>query len=390
MAGASGVSGYKKKPLPTGTVLLMRSADPMKGDGESSTFPSILGYVATERHVRLVFRPEHDEWDLIEQHPELFDAVLVPESYVAPYPPEHLFASSTPTRLLDVSRAADIPVWRDPETSGLSSRSVLRLSATRRLRLTPLARAFPLPLDLTAFDRPKARMHAVELVLAAQSGSETAAAPYFNFDRRDSQAFRLNLRLARDVVSSVADQIPTAFVQVTQRKLLTGLPAAVAADYAAVGVRRVVIRVRGLKCQQANAQELAAYLDSIEAFQSNGVDAFADCAGLLGPVLVAGGAAGFSTGTRFFKSVPAAPLSVGGGGGGSPIAAQVPGTFSEVSRPSDQSARDTRVANLKNLRALTQLAARDPDALIASLRMDRGIYSAVWASVLAGRRRRAV
>lgn len=45
--------------------------------------------VAAKRHVRLVLRPEHNEWDLIEQHPQLLDAVLLPESYVAPYPSGH-------------------------------------------------------------------------------------------------------------------------------------------------------------------------------------------------------------------------------------------------------------------------------------------------------------
>ena len=52
------------------------------------TGPYVVG-VATKRHVRLVLRPEHHEWDLIEQHPQLLDAVLLPESYVAPYPSGH-------------------------------------------------------------------------------------------------------------------------------------------------------------------------------------------------------------------------------------------------------------------------------------------------------------
>lgn len=337
-----------------------------------------------------MLRPEHDEWDLIEQHPRLFDAVLIPESYVAPYPPGHLFAGNAPTRLLDAVRAGGISVWRDPETSGLCSRTVLRLPATKRLRLTPLAQAFPLPLDLALLEQPQARRHALELTLATQAASETAAGPYFNFDRRDSQAFRLNLQMAQETVRSVSEQISTAFVQVTLHRLLTGLPAAVAADYATVGIRRVVIRVRGLKCQQADADELSAYLDTIDAFQSRGIEAFADCAGLLGPVLVAGGAEGFSSGTRFFRSVPAAALSAGGGGGGAPVAAQASGSWSEVPRPPEQSVRETRVSNIENLRALTQLAARDPDAIIAMLAADGAAHSAVWARVLAARRRRAV
>jgi hypothetical protein len=345
--------------------------------------------MATERHVRLVLRPEHDEWDLIEKHPGLVDALLIPESYLAPYPPTHLLHGHEPTGLLRAARAVDVPAWRDPETAALCSKSILRLPSSKRLHMTPLALAFPLPLDLAELAEPEARRHALALVLEPQSASETAAGPYFNFDRRDSQAFRLNLEMARETVRSVAEQVPSAFVQVTRHRLLTGLLASVAADYAAVGVQRVVIRVRGLKSQQASADELSAYLNAIEAFQAVGVEPVADCAGLLGPVLVAGGAAGFSTGTRFFKSIAAAVLSAGGGGGGLPLAAHPVGSWSEVTPPLEQTVRQTRVSNLENLHEMTQLAARDPDAIIALLRADGGAHSAVWASVLAQRKRRA-
>lgn len=344
--------------------------------------------MATERHAQFVLRPEHDEWDLLKQNPRLFDAVLVRESYVAPYPPGHHFGNNEPTRLVDVAREAGVSVWRDPETPGLCSRTVLKLPSTKRLLLTPLAREFPLPLDLALFARSNERQRALELTLATQVSSDTAAGPYFNFDRRDSHAFRVNLEMTRETVRSVSEQVPTAFVQITVHRLLTGFVAAVAADYATVGVKRVLIRVRGLKTREASAKELAAYLDALAAFRTRGVEAVADCTGLLGPVLVAGGADGFSTGTRFFTSVPSATLDAGEGGGGTPIAAQHLGSFTEVDRPMDQEVRDTRVANMENLRALTQLAARDPDAIVATLRGEGG-HSAIWASVLAERKRRA-
>ncbi len=346
--------------------------------------------VAVERHAKLVLRPEHDEWDLIEQHPQLLDAVLLPESYVAPYPPGHMLEGREPTRLLDAARASGSDLWRDPETSGLCSRTILRLSATRRLRETPLAREFQMPLDLSILADPEARRHAVELVLATQAGGEMLVGPYFDFDRRDSPTHRLNLQMARETVLVAEEQVPGTFVQVTHHRLLRGLLAEVAADYETVGVRRVVIRVRGLKSELADAQELTAYLDAIDAFTSRGIQAFADCAGKLGPVLVAAGAEGFSTGTRFFRCVPGAILSAGGGGGGASIASQPGGAWSEVPREPEQTARETRVSNLLTLREHTELAVRDPNALIASLRADGGAQPAIWASVLAERRRRAV
>jgi hypothetical protein len=87
--------------------------------------------------------------------------------------------------------------------------------------------------------------------------------------------------------------------------------------------------------------------------------------------------------------VPAALLSASISGGGPSIAAQPAGTWSEVAREPEQSAYDTRVANLLTLREHTNLAVSDPDELIASLRADGGAQPAIWANVLAQRRRRA-
>lgn len=37
----------------------------------------------------LVLRAEYDEWRLLEQHADLYDAVLVKDAYTAPYPDDH-------------------------------------------------------------------------------------------------------------------------------------------------------------------------------------------------------------------------------------------------------------------------------------------------------------
>jgi hypothetical protein len=345
--------------------------------------------VSLPRDVKLVLRPEKDEWELIEQNPTLFEAVIVRESHVAPYPAGHSLESQ-PEKLLNAIRTGVIPLWRDPETAGLCSRSVLGLPATSRLLQTPYAHAFTLPLDPAVLIGRDARREALEIAIATQAGSETAVPPYFDVDRRDSAAAQVNLQLLRELAASVAEQVPTVIVQMTRHRFLSGLAAELAADYAAAGARRVVIRVRGLQSQHASAQELTAYLDAIEAFERRGLATLGDCAGMLGPVLVAGGASGFTTGTRFFRSVPNALVQRPGGGGGVPIAVQPVDAWTEVPRPAEQDVRSTRVANMQALRALTALAASDPEALIASLRRDGGAYPVLWAGVLAGRRRRAV
>jgi hypothetical protein len=345
--------------------------------------------MAPERQARLVLRPEHDEWRLIEEHPELCDAVILRESHLAPYPAGHSLEDH-PEHLLSAVHGRGLGLWRDPETAGLYSRSVLRLPDKSRFLQTPYALAFEPPLDLGLLAHDAPRRHLLEIATATQAGNEASVAPYFDVDKRDSPAARLNLNLSRELARSVAEQVPTAWLQMTRHRFLSGLAGALAGDYAAAGVRRIVLRVRGLQSQRAGAVELKAYLDAIEAFESRGIEAFGDCAGMLGPVLVAGGASGFSTGTRFFRSVGGALVATPGGGGGSPIAVQPAGGWSEVPRPAEQEVHATRVANMQTLRDLTGLAAKDPDALVASLLRDGGAYPAAWASVLAGRKRRAV
>jgi hypothetical protein len=344
--------------------------------------------VATNHLRRLVVRPEHDEWELLKKRPELFDAVLLPESYVSPYSVGHHFGGNPPARLAEVAQEQGLPHWRDPETPGLCSRTILQFGATTRRRRTPLANAFELPLDITVFERPDARRHALELVLSTQASCETVTGPYFSFDRRDSPGHRLNLLFSAEIARSSAGQIPTAIVQVTRHRLLTGLPAEVAVDYAGVGAKRVILRVRGLKPEYASVEELSALLDALTAFRRRHVQVFVDCAGDLGPVLIAGGADGFTTGTRFFRSVAAAVLSAGGGGGAAPIEARIAGSWVRTERPAEQTAEQARVENIEVLRELTDLAAEHPEALIERLLKDPAPQAAVWGAVLKARKLR--
>ena len=337
---------------------------------------------------KLVLRPEYDEWRLLEEHPALYDAVVVKDAYTTPYHKDHPHHGRDAGRL----RAA-VPsnreFWCDPDTAGFVSRSSIHLAPTARLRGTPLARDFGLPLDLALFaEDSESRDLAVDLVLEHQSGSATRTPPYFDVDRRDGVALQLNLQMLRRTVSAAGDEVPMAILQMTRHRLMAGLADAVAGDYARAGLRRVLLRIRGFEAQSAQRDELVAYLDAVDAFEQRGVEVFPDCVGRLGPVFVAAGAHGFTTGTRFFRTVPAVLLSVGGGGGGAPIGVQDAGTWEDRPREEGIDAFGARVASLQSLRELTTLAAQDPGKLIASLRQG-GQYPAVWAGVLAERRRRA-
>jgi hypothetical protein len=344
--------------------------------------------MVAEPEPMLVLRPEYDEWRLLEEHADVYDAVLVKDTYVAPYHEDHPHYGRDADRLAKAVPAGR-EVWRDPDTAGLVSRSSARLQESARRRNTPLARKFDLPLDLPMLvGEPALRDLAVDLVLEDQAGSATLVPPYFDIDRRDGIALQLNLQMLRRTVAAVGDETPTAVIQVTRHRLMTGLLAAIAKDYAPTGVLRVLLRVRGFEAERADREELIAYLGAVEAFERRGVEALPDCVGRLGPVFVADRAHGFTTGTRFFRKVPATLLSLGGGGGGVPIGVQDPGMWEERPREPDADAFNARVASLRSLRGLTLLAARDPDALIGSLRSG-GHYPAIWAGVLAERRRRA-
>jgi hypothetical protein len=219
---------------------------------------------------KLVLRPEYDEWGLLERHPDLYDAVLLKDSYTTPYHKDHPHFGRDAGRLRQAI-PSDREFWCDPDTAGLVSQSSIRLRPTARLRETALSQAFDLPLDLAMFaEDPGLRDLAVDLVLESQSGSATRTPPYFDVDSRGGTALQLNLQMLRRTVAAVGDEVPMAVLQVTRHRLMTGVVEEVAGDYARAGLRRVVLRVRGFESQAAQREELNAYLDAVVAFEPMG------------------------------------------------------------------------------------------------------------------------
>jgi hypothetical protein len=89
----------------------------------------------------------------------------------------------------------------------------------------------------------------------------------------------------------------------------------------------VMLRVVGCK-EDAPARHVASYLRLARELTAAGLEVICDQVGRLGPVLVAGAGAAFSTGSWHYRSVPYDLIPRKGGGGGSqPIPYELPGRW---------------------------------------------------------------
>ena len=123
--------------------------------------------------MRFVVRVEYDEWRLLEERPELYDAVLIKAAYLAPYHEKHPHRGRDPRRLAHAV-PHDRELWYDPDTAGLFSRTSAKLPEISRICSTPLAHEFRLPIDLSLLARSsQLRDRAVDISLEDQVGSAT-------------------------------------------------------------------------------------------------------------------------------------------------------------------------------------------------------------------------
>jgi hypothetical protein len=357
---------------------------------------------------QIYLRARHDELELVSSpSPRPFGAAIVYARYLAPYPPDHPRAGQTTTELVDALRAAQLSYVIDPGTPALTKRDIVTAKEGVRLRQTPMAAAVDLPLRPDDLRNRQRRERFVDDTLTMQAGAAAVAAPYLEYQRRGPAVLRANLAMTRRCVASAAGQLPVAFVQLTVAAMLAGLLNELAPAYAATGVTRVFIRVRGLDAEAATAREFAAYLDGIASFGAVGVEAIPDCVGRFGPALVAGGAASFSTGAVHFRKVPWPLLNKSGGGGGVEVFYEVGGGFQAVARSARHTAPscsvphclasspsasldDLRLHNLHVLRHESQLAAASGAAWYAARLIASGQPQAVvWGELLRARAQRA-
>ncbi len=356
---------------------------------------------------QIYLRARHDELELVSSpSPRPFGAAIVYARYLAPYPPDHPRAGQTTTELVDALRAANLSYVIDPGTPALTKRDIASAKEGARLRQTPMVAAVDLPLRPEDLRNRKRRERFVDDTLNMQTGARAVAAPYLEYKRRGPEVLRANLAMVRRCVASAAGQLPVAFLQLTGAAMLEGVLTDIAPAYAATGVRRVFLRVRGLDAEAATARELAAYLDGIAAFNAVGIETVPDCVGRLGPALVAGGASSFSTGSVHFRKVPW-PLLNKSGGGGVEVFYEVAGGFHAVARSARHTAPicsvphcpaaaatasldDLRLHNLHVLREESRLAAANGAAWYAARLIGSAQPQAVvWGEVLRERAQRA-
>lgn len=121
-------------------------------------------------------------------------------------------------------------------------------------------------------------------------------------------------------------------VRVTGSK--TEIAAEAATALAEVGVQRVLLQVRRMRPETASATEVERYCRLVAAYRRAGFYTVAHRVGRLGPVLAIAGVNAFSTGARYFRTVPIAnvPAANGGGGGGKALTYEVPGEMRAVPR----------------------------------------------------------
>ncbi len=356
---------------------------------------------------QIYLRARHDELDLVSSpSPRPFGAAIVYARYLAPYPPDHPRAGQTTTELVDALRIAHVNYVIDPGTPALTKRDIAIIKEGARLRQTPMAAAVDLPLRADDLRNRRRREHFVDETMIMQAGAAAVAAPYFEYRYRGADVRRVNLAMVRRCVASAAGQLPVAFIQATLGAFLNGVLVNLAPAYAATGVTRAFVRVRGLEAEAASAQEFSTYLEGIAAFNEFGIELVPDCVGRLGSPLVAGGASSFSTGAVHFRKVPW-PLLNKSGGGGVEVFYEVSGGFYAVARaarhnaPScllpgcmasalDASLDDLRLHNLHVLREESRLAAAN-DAVWYSGRLIASdqAQAVVWGEVLRERAQRA-
>lgn len=372
--------------------------------------PSDRPFIISRVSVRGQFyvRLEHDQWTFARERAAAYDGAIVPARYGAPYPPGHPSFGQDPSRLASAVVGVRKALVIEPDTPALCSRGVVRYPSATRLRATAAATAVELPLTVDQLKDSVRRDAFVDASMQDQRLARAVAGPHLEFRSATDARLELNLVMLRRTVASAGTQVPIAFIQVTRTRLLGGVVAEVAPQYAATGIRRVFLRVREVG-EDMSASEFEAYLEVIDAFVDCGVDLVADCVGRVGPLLVHEGALGFSSGGMFHRRVAKPLLASGGGNGGAAVSIESPHGWSEIARDSEEAASvascpvagcrlvapdvtldDIREHRLHTLRRRGLLAVdQDTAELIRELRATGQSQARELADVLAVRHRRA-
>lgn len=246
-------------------------------------------------------RLEHNEHRFIEDCDGDADGVVINLRFDSPPKHGRLKKAALGKRLPFV---IDIETWRlpfIPSSEDESFDSDLR---------TPLAAAVPLPLTPDAFDDASALERFVRLAVQVQVGALYTFAPYFLVTSLEDPWIDVNLRSLEKLKRLAPRQPLAAWVYVDFEGMTQGL-----VPYLAERYRRVlppgsviVLTVSDMRAEERSAQEIANYLEAIQAFRANGLHVIADRASEISVAAVAGGAGGCMLGNRIYRTAPASPI----------------------------------------------------------------------------------
>jgi hypothetical protein len=293
-------------------------------------------------------------------------------------------------------------VWlMDPETASLVDPEILNEPGAARLRESAIAHSVQLPLQRDTLDDEEVQQELLEATWGVQAAAAALTAPYFRIARGDDAVIELNLELLRRTALS-DDKSTVAVLEINIGALTSGWIAGIARRLAQAGADVVLLRVVGCK-EDAPQRHAAAYLRLARELRASKLQVICDQVGRLGPILVAGAGAAFSTGSWHHRSVPRdlTPRS-GGGGGSPPIPYELPGrwrsTVPALARnlssarcsvegcralEADASPADQREHFLHTMVATAEEALTgDIDALIHSLSTSGDPIAAGWAQAL--------
>jgi hypothetical protein len=333
---------------------------------------------------RFYVRLESGEWPLLNdlEGAPPFDAAVISDRYLAPYPDGHPQEDESADRLADAVDGVNRPFSVDLDTARLQHpASVVRQSARSALR--PVASVLALPLTVEELRSADAVSALVDAAQISQVRAGAFAAPYLEVDGPDDPRQQINIELLRASRQLAGGRPLISYLQVLHSTLVSG-------DALKAAIQLVphadVIAVRARRVDPANVrpEQARRLIELVASLALREVRVVADCAGPAGPPLVAAGADAFSAGTRFFHTVPSDLHPTIGGGGGAPLSTIVPlADKPRVFAVGD--ATDNATTRLENLRVM-QAAARQagmmgPDyaELLASSGRAQG---AVWAAEL--------
>ncbi len=252
-------------------------------------------------------------------------------------------------------------VWlMDPETACLVDPEILNEAGARRLRESAIALSVKLPLQRDTLEDDDIQQGLLEATWGLQAAAATLTAPYFRIAQGDDVAVTLNLELLRR--TALSDERPTvAVLEINIGAITSGWSNGVARRLAKAGADVVLLRVVGCK-EDAPQRHATAYLRLACELRASKLQVICDQVGRLGPVLVAGAGAAFSTGSWHHRSVPRHLTPRSGGGGGSPaIPYELPGRW--------RSAAPSLARNLSTARCPVKgCLALEPDATPADQR----------------------